>query len=89
MDQLEEPLSAATTFIHISDLHLAPRGHLINGFDPTQQMRLVIDRIRELEVTPDFLVVSGDLTDDGSRESYGIARAYDRMVMPHSIVSGP
>jgi 3',5'-cyclic AMP phosphodiesterase CpdA len=53
-------------------LHLVTRGKSVNGFDPSRQMRLVIDRIRELEVSPEFLIISGDLTDDAAHASYEV-----------------
>ena len=58
------------TFLHLSDLHVAPPGQLVHGIDPLPQVQRVIERIRALDVVPAFVVVSGDLTDDGSEESY-------------------
>src|SRR5215213_6403443 len=60
------------TFLQLSDLHLAPPGKLLAGVDPGRQMRSVLTRIEQLDVTPAFIVVSGDLTDDGSAESYKV-----------------
>jgi 3',5'-cyclic-AMP phosphodiesterase len=59
-------------FVHLSDLHLAPSGRLLNGVDPMRQLRSVLARIARLEVAPAFIVVSGDLTDDGSAEGYEV-----------------
>ena len=61
-----------TTFLQLSDLHLAPPGKLLAGVDPMRQMREVLTRIKELDVAPAFIVVSGDLTDDGSAEGYEV-----------------
>jgi 3',5'-cyclic-AMP phosphodiesterase len=61
-----------TTFLQLSDIHLAPPGQLLAGVDPMRQMRQVLTRIRELDVTPAFIVISGDLTDDGSAEGYEV-----------------
>jgi len=60
------------TFLHLSDLHLAPPGQVLAGVNPMRQMRDVLTRIDQLDVTPAFIVVSGDLTDDGSTESYAV-----------------
>jgi len=60
------------TFLHVSDLHLAPPGRLLAGVDPMRQMRSVLARIERLEVAPAFIVVSGDLTDDGSVAGYEV-----------------
>src|SRR5918998_4538855 len=37
-----------------------------------RQMRHVLTRIQQLDVAPAFIVVSGDLTDNGSSESYEV-----------------
>ncbi len=60
------------TFVHLSDLHLAPPGQLLAGVDSMRQMRAVLDRIKQLDAAPAFIVVSGDLVDDGSAESYAV-----------------
>ena len=59
-------------FLQLSDLHLAPPGTLLAGVDPMRQMRSVLARIERLELSPAFIVISGDLTDDGSAESYEV-----------------
>jgi 3',5'-cyclic-AMP phosphodiesterase len=60
------------TFLQLRDLHLAPPGQLLAGVDPIRQMRNVLTRIDQLDVAPAFIVVSGDLVDDGSAESYAV-----------------
>jgi 3',5'-cyclic-AMP phosphodiesterase len=65
-------LPVTITFLQLSDLHLGPSGRLISGVDPIRQLRSVLARIERLEVAPAFIVVSGDLTDNGSAESYQV-----------------
>ena len=62
-------------FLQLSDLHLAPPGRLLSGVDPMRQLRTVLARIGQLETPPAFIVVSGDLTDDGSAEGYAVVDA--------------
>jgi 3',5'-cyclic-AMP phosphodiesterase len=62
------------TFVQLSDLHLAPPGKLVGGVDPMRQLRSVLARVERLEVAPAFIVVSGDLTDDGSAASYQVVK---------------
>jgi 3',5'-cyclic-AMP phosphodiesterase len=62
------------TFLHLSDLHFVPPGQLSAGIDPMQQTRGVLARIAQLDVSPAFIVVSGDLTDDGSADSYEVLK---------------
>src|SRR3954469_4493637 len=68
----EEPGSVSITFLQLSDLHLAPPGSLLSGIDPIVQMRSVLGRIAQLETPPAFIVVTGDLTDDGSADGYAV-----------------
>jgi 3',5'-cyclic-AMP phosphodiesterase len=60
------------TFLQLSDLHLVRPGQILAGVDPMRQMRDVLTRIKQLDVTPVFIVISGDLSDDGSAESYEV-----------------
>ncbi len=60
------------TFLQLSDLHLAPPGQFLSGVDPMRQMQGVLTRIKQLDVVPAFIVVSGDLIDDGSAASYEV-----------------
>ncbi|MGH2617555.1 MAG: metallophosphoesterase family protein, partial [Thermomicrobiales bacterium] len=63
-------MSTPTTFVHLSDLHLAAPGKLVYGIDSLRQAREVLARIARLDVAPAFVVVSGDLSEDGSAASY-------------------
>lgn len=54
------------TIVHISDLHCGERG---GGVAP--QAAAAINRLR-----PDCIVVTGDLTHNGSRRDYRLARAF-------------
>jgi 3',5'-cyclic-AMP phosphodiesterase len=60
------------TFLHLSDLHLVSPGRLLTGVDPLRQLRSVLARIARLAVAPAFIVVSGDLTEDGSAAGYAV-----------------
>ena len=62
-------------FLQLSDLHLAQPGTPVVGIDPIRQMQSVLGRITQLEVAPAFIVVSGDLTEDGSAASYEVVNA--------------
>ena len=58
-------------FIHISDTHITPpRSGLYTSDDTAQNFNRVIAAAFELDVDPAFLVVSGDLSDNGEVESY-------------------
>jgi 3',5'-cyclic AMP phosphodiesterase CpdA len=86
-------LPDAITFVHLSDLHLGPPGELVfNGLDPVAQARRVLARIGQLDVTPKFIVISGDLSNDGSAASYetlnGLMRGIDTAATPVLLALG-
>ena len=65
-------MSTSTTFLHLSDLHLVAPGQRVSGVDSRQKVRAVVERIRGLDVAPAFVLLSGDLSDDGSAASYEV-----------------
>ncbi len=70
MDSGAKGQNGVVRFLQISDIHLAAPGDCINDVEPVQQVRRVLARIRELAFTPSFIIVSGDLSNDGSAASY-------------------
>lgn len=61
------------TFIHLTDLHLtATEATHINEQYPARKLRLVLDRIRAMEIAPAFLLVTGDLVNDGQPAEYAM-----------------
>jgi 3',5'-cyclic AMP phosphodiesterase CpdA len=65
-----EGQSDTIRFFQISDIHLAPPGECINDVEPVTQVWRVLARIRDLTCTPSFIIISGDLSNDGSAASY-------------------
>lgn len=65
-------------FLHLSDLHVVPEGQLVSGqLDTAHLLRMAIDtliRRRDAIGPVDAVLVTGDISDDGSAESYKIAR---------------
>lgn len=63
-----------TTILQISDTHIVPEGKLVSGrletIDALARLITRIASIREQIGTIDAVLVSGDLSDDGSAESY-------------------
>jgi Icc protein len=51
----------------LSDLHVCDEWE---GVDPTARVERVVETIRSLPDPVDAVIVTGDLTDDGSKESY-------------------
>ncbi|MDX2005448.1 MAG: metallophosphoesterase [Meiothermus sp.] len=65
-------MSQVLTFVHLTDLHITdpaqPDDHLHS--DTATTLEMVKARIAKLEPKPDFILVSGDLTNHGSPESF-------------------
>ncbi|MGN6815430.1 MAG: metallophosphoesterase, partial [Solirubrobacterales bacterium] len=56
----------------LSDLHLAAREE---EADPLARLEAVVETVRALPNPVDAVLVSGDLSDDGSEESYSLAHS--------------
>src|SRR3954447_4494854 len=70
----------------LSDLHL---GAAWEGVDPVPRLERAIEAIRGLPNPVDGVVVSGDLSDNGSEESYRLARELlGRFEVPVHVLSG-
>jgi 3',5'-cyclic-AMP phosphodiesterase len=70
----------------LSDLHI---GGNENGVDPIPRLAAAVEAVRSLPNQVDAALVSGDLTDDGSAASYGIAREMlARLEVPLHVLPG-
>ena len=80
-------------FLHLSDLHVVPEGMRASGvLDTRGLLQSAIDRLLRLRdaLAPlDGVLVTGDISDDGSPESYAFARAeLGRLDLPLFVVPG-
>ncbi|CUH48851.1 metallophosphoesterase [Ruegeria atlantica] len=80
-------------FLQLSDLHVVEEGALASSvLDTRRTLTAVIDRLLEMKAALDpldALLVSGDISDDGSADSYAFARAeLERLDMPIYVVPG-
>ncbi len=62
-------------FIHFTDLHLVRCGEKLWGFDPSARLEKCFADLAQFHSDAKFCVISGDLTDCGDIESYGILKA--------------
>ena len=78
-----------TAILHISDTHIVPDGALVSGrLDTADALARLVERISGIrdQIGPvDALLVSGDLSDDGSAESYARFKALDRASGPANL----
>ncbi len=60
---------------HLSDPHLRPRGVLYQDVvDSNAMFEAAIRHLDRLEITPDLVILSGDLVDTGHPDEYEVAR---------------
>ena len=64
----------ATTFVHLTDTHIAPPGVVAYDTDTPGNLRAVAARIREMDVDPACFILSGDLRNHGEPQSYAYLR---------------
>ena len=59
------------TFVHLTDLHILPNDEdLLYGRRTTDKVRGIIELIQNMDVSPDFFILSGDLVNDGKEAEY-------------------
>jgi 3',5'-cyclic AMP phosphodiesterase CpdA len=70
----------------LSDLHI---GATAEGVNPLGRLEIVVEAVRALPNPVDAVLVSGDLSDDGSEESYRLARPLlERFECPVHVLPG-
>lgn len=75
--------------IHLTDLHLVAPGSLLHGLDPLARLDQCLADILRHHGDADLLVITGDLTDDGSAEAYAtLARRLEAVGLPHRLLLG-
>lgn len=80
-------------FLHMTDLHVVRDAALASGvLDTREILRMAVDRLIGMgaALAPlDALLVSGDISDDGSADSYALARSeLARLGLPILVVPG-
>lgn len=79
-------MSRSLLLAQLSDLHI---GATAEAVDPLARLEVVVETVIALPNRMDAVLVSGDLSDDGSEESYRLARSLlDRFECPVHVVPG-
>ncbi len=61
-------------FVHISDTHIHPdKDFEVHDRVPYRNAESLVDTLRGLSTRPDFIVHTGDVTNDGQPEAYALA----------------
>jgi len=69
--------------IQITDTHLMPRGTELHGLNPCERLEACIASIKEFHADAEMCIITGDLTDQGLRESYeDIREILQQLPMP-------
>ncbi|KAB2928302.1 MAG: phosphodiesterase [Dechloromonas sp.] len=72
----------------LSDLHLRP-GRLSSGVDPWAAWQMALERLAGLLPAVDLLLLTGDLADDGARDTYRLLAASLRASgLPYALLPG-
>ena len=76
--------------IQISDTHLfGDKNRKINGYNSYNNLKNILEHIKNLSEKPDCLVVSGDLTQDGTFESYQhVANLLNKLGIQYFLLPG-
>src|SRR5438132_9640844 len=62
-------------FVHITDTHVGPTpDYRLHGFPGLPTLEALVERVNNLPFKPDFILHTGDVTDDGSEASYALAK---------------
>ena len=60
--------------VWMTDPHILAAGKTLVGHDPVMRLKSAVDYVSQHHSDADFCILSGDLTDEGDAESYGIVR---------------
>ncbi|MDH3222036.1 MAG: 3',5'-cyclic-AMP phosphodiesterase [Gammaproteobacteria bacterium] len=82
--QLDPKIGDALRLVQITDCHIfADEGEHLQGIDTRQSFAAVRDAVAKDITSLDLLLATGDLSQDGSAESYTwLARQFDRIGLP-------
>ena len=62
---------------HFSDIHVAPEGKsALHGINTSAALAHCVEHINNLDPQPDVILITGDLTSEGSPEEYAVLRSY-------------
>ena len=75
-------------FIHVTDLHVIAGG-LLYGLDPTERLTACVEDMMRNHPDAAFVAVTGDLTHDGSTQSYlQLKRLLAGLTLPTHLMIG-
>lgn len=79
--------SGRLTVLHISDVHATEAGLLYDAVDPIARLRAVGEYVASAQITPEVVIVTGDLIQRGNPGAYAVVR--DELAMLEQMVAAP
>lgn len=79
--------SGRLTVLHISDVHATEDGLLYDAVDGIARLRAVGEYVNRAQITPEVVLVTGDLIQRGNAGAYGLVR--DELAMLEQTVAAP
>nr|WP_316657100.1 phosphodiesterase [uncultured Gellertiella sp.] len=78
-----------TKILVFTDLHMLPEGQRIIGLDPVERLQAGLDHALSMHPDADRMILTGDLTHFGDRDSYARLKVLlDRVPLPLSMTIG-
>ena len=76
-------------FIHLTDLHLSSNESLNkhNNFNSQKTLKKLIKKINSINPLPDFILISGDLTNSGDIKSYECLKEIISQILPPTFLA--
>ena len=80
----------ATTLAQVSDIHVCPEGTLYQGVaDSNAMFAQAIQTLNHLQPAPDLVLITGDLTEDGTPAEYRMLRQLlAALELPYRVMPG-
>ena len=76
-------------FIHISDTHIVQKNRGLYASDPIYKLKKAVESINKYQSDSDFVVITGDLSDNGKLETYEILKEIlDTLCIPYYLIIG-
>tara|TARA_B100000029_G_C17567436_1_gene955524 strand:- start:1456 stop:2232 length:777 start_codon:yes stop_codon:yes gene_type:complete len=75
---------------HFSDIHVAPEGKsALHGINTRSTLAHCVEHINNLDPQPDVILITGDLTSEGSPDEYAVLRSYLSLLdQPYFLIPG-
>ena len=75
-----------TSFVHLSDPHLRESPEIkVNGVKPYNRLEDTLESINQLQYKPKFVIITGDLSQNGTKQGYQQLKKYTEKLEKQNI----